>query len=84
MNKDCAVLGGNPNAPILACGKKLGDHSKISAQIVMSKTTPPDSWMGFTLRFPLGEGQERAENDGFGVRYERESYTMPGTGAPLR
>ena len=76
VNKDCAVLGGNPSGPIIACGKKLGNHSKISAQFVMSKTTPPDSWMGFTLRVPLGEEQERAEKEGFGVRYEGKSFPM--------
>lgn len=74
VHKDCAVLCGHPNGPVFACGENLGNHSKISAQMVMSKTTPPDSWMGFTLRFPLGEGQERAEKDGFGVRYEGEPY----------
>lgn len=82
VHKDCAVLCGHPNGSIFACGKKLGNHSKISAQMVMSKTTPPDSWMGFTLRFPLGEGQERAEKDGFGVRYEGEPCSVPDTGNP--
>lgn len=75
---------GNPNGPIFACGEKLGGHFKSSAQIAMSKTTPPDSWMGFTSRFPLGEGPERAAKDGFGVRYEGKLFPLPNKGDSSR
>lgn len=73
---DCVVLGG-PDGPIIAAGPAFGpDVSVNRARFILSAAASEDPWMGFGIRFPLGSGQERNEEAGFGARYKGKSSTL--------
>lgn len=67
--KPCAVLLNDPVGPIVASGSALGWPHLIEASLVRVGTRDSNPWMGFTLSFPLPEGQSANDESGFGVRY---------------
>lgn len=68
--KDYAVLASSLSGPIIASGKALGPGlSKIQARVAIFRSPHHNSWLGFSLNFPLGEKQQDNEESGFGVRY---------------
>lgn len=73
FSHSCAVLGG-PNGPIIAAGSHFGPGVSVNtSRIILRANANADQCMGFSINFPLGEGQKANEEAGFGVRYNRQS-----------
>ncbi|KAK4149095.1 P-loop containing nucleoside triphosphate hydrolase protein [Chaetomidium leptoderma] len=79
---NCVVLGGSsPSGPVFASSKTIGAQmSKIRATAVSSRCMHTNPFLGFTLNFPLPQGQTVNEEAGFGVRYRLNRQVEGGQG----
>ncbi len=81
FTKDCALLVGGFDGPIVASGLTMGLKHKVKARLVSYRPVDESPWMGFCLEFSSGEGQEANEESGFGVRHKcklsTSSYVHP-------
>jgi hypothetical protein len=72
LGKSILLAEDRPDSPIIAAHSVFGEGlSKLSATLVVNRTTPPNASKGFRLGFPLAKGQVANENAGYGVRYTR-------------
>lgn len=66
--KDCAVITGGFDGPIIAHGPAFGSNL-VSSRLVSSNAKHTNPWIGLYLSFPLGQGQRDKEAAGFGFRH---------------
>ncbi|KAF4975809.1 hypothetical protein FDECE_18536 [Fusarium decemcellulare] len=75
--KPCAIFLDGSEGPILG-GKSLGVPSEIESRVLLVGNVDADPWMGLSLWFPLGQGNEA---EGFGTCYRpiprQLGMTMP-------